>query len=85
MSEQTQPQHSHQYVYFVDGKEYKSNTETLTGSAIKDAAKIPANYQLMLEGHGNEADIPIADSQVVDLKGGSKHFYGAPPATYGGC
>lgn len=72
-----------QYVYFVDGKEIKSETEIVYGSTIKEKGGIPANYQLMLEGHSNDADVQIGDSQAVDLSGGAKHFYGAPPATYG--
>ena len=83
MTEQQHPEHPHQYEYFVDGTEYKSEKESITGAAIKDKAGIAANYQLMQEGHGNNADIPIGDSQTVDLKGEPKHFYGAPPATYG--
>lgn len=76
-------QNHRKYVFFVDGKEYKSTTSSITGIAIKEAGGVPANYQLMLEGHGNDADIQIGDSQTVDLSGGAKHFYGAPPATYG--
>ena len=72
-----------EYVFFVDGKQCKNQDSSITGLAIKEAGGVPANYQLMEEGHGNDPDTQIGDSQVVSLEGGAKHFYGAPPATYG--
>ncbi|WP_186271789.1 multiubiquitin domain-containing protein [Burkholderia gladioli] len=75
------------YVFFVDGVEYKTEHEHLTGAQI--TAMIPgwnpAN-SLVLEGEGSEPDEVIHPATVVEFKGRAApaHFAIVPPATFGG-
>ncbi|WP_321968087.1 multiubiquitin domain-containing protein [Burkholderia cepacia] len=74
------------YVFFVDGVEYKTEHERLTGAQI--TAMIPgwdpAN-SLVLEGEGSEPDEVIHPATVVEFKGRATpaHFAIVPPATFG--
>jgi hypothetical protein len=68
---------------------------TLTGREIKVAitAKVPAfdsAHDLVLEGHGHDADHVIGDDESIDLsrghgEGGPKHFFSRPPTHFGAC
>jgi len=54
-----------QFVYFVDGKKYDWPTVNITGAQIR--ASIPGlnpSFQIVLEGHGSEADRPISDTDT---------------------
>jgi hypothetical protein len=74
------------YHYFVDGVEYTTDREQLTGAQI--TAKIqgwnPAN-SLVLESEGSAPDEVIHANTVVELKGRKHpaHFTIVPPATFG--
>jgi hypothetical protein len=74
------PPHNH---FFVDGKKYDTDQTTLTGQQIKTIANVPANYQLFVEGHGNDPDQAISDGQALDVGPPPKHLYAVPPATFG--
>lgn len=76
----------HKYFYFVGNDKYESDLPALTGAQIK--AKIPnldPTLQLSLEGHGNEPDRIIADSESVSLEKehGPLRFTLVPPANFG--
>jgi multiubiquitin len=77
----------HEYIYFVDGVEYRTRHESLTGAQI--TAVIP-NWDpvnsLVLEGDGDDQDEPIKPDTVVVFKGREHpaHFTITPPATFGG-
>ncbi len=76
----------HEYSYFVDNVKYESSLPELTGAQIK--AKVPnwdPTYNLMLEGHGNDPDRIIGDSDTVSLKSdhGPRRFFRVPPANFG--
>lgn len=74
------------YRYFVNGVEYTTEHERLTGAQI--TAKIPnwnpAN-SLVLESEGSGPDEVIHPTTVVELKGRAMpaHFAIVPPATFG--
>lgn len=77
--------HEEEYHYFVDGDEYKTHDEHITGKVIK--LKLPEakrGYALFLEGHGKEPDKLINDDTSITLeKGKPKRFYTVPPASFG--
>src|SRR4051794_33323432 len=75
------------FVFFVDNKKYDWPTSGITGAQVR--AVVPdlnSTFQLVLEGHGTEADRPINDSDSFSLElpgRGPLKFYSAPPATFG--
>lgn len=78
------PHSGRQYNFSVDGKQYHTDQEALTGLNIKQLAGVGPNFGLFLEGKGHAADRPVGDSEVVDLSApGHDQFYTAPPATFG--
>lgn len=76
-------EHSKQYRFFVDAKQYETDQKSLTGAEIKSKANVPAQYQLFLEEEGDTPDKAISDGEAVDLEGREKHFFAVPPATFG--
>jgi hypothetical protein len=68
-----------------------ADQEVLTGAQLKAAikAKVPSfdeSQDLVLEGHGNDADRVIGDADTVDLShqhGGPKNFFSRPPTNFG--
>jgi hypothetical protein len=77
--------HVETFHYFVDGVEYESHEEHITGAIIK--SKLPEakrGYALFLEGHGKQPDQLINDDTSVTLeKNHPKRFYTVPPASFG--
>lgn len=73
------------YHYFVDGVEYESQEEHITGAIIK--SKLPEakrGYALFLEGQGKHPDQLINDDTSITLdKHHPKRFYTVPPASFG--
>jgi hypothetical protein len=79
--------------FFFDDDKIVAPKEVLTGAEIKALikAKVPTfdpTHDLVLEGHGHDADSVIADGDSVDLgrghgEGGPKHFFGRPPTNFG--
>src|SRR6266496_432202 len=76
-----------QFFYSVDGKKYDWPTANITGAQIR--ASIPGlnpSFQIVLEGHGSDADRPISDTDTFSLAlpgHGPLQIYTAPPATFG--
>src|ERR1017187_2253724 len=77
--------HEEKYFYFVDGVEYKTHEEHITGAFIK--SKLPEakrGYALYLEGHGKQPDQLINDDTSITLEEHKpKRFYTVPPASFG--
>lgn len=74
------------YFYFIDNQKYESDLPSLTGAQIKARiANFTPGYTLTLEGHGNEQDRIIGDTDTVSLEKdkGPRRFFTAPPATFG--
>lgn len=72
------------YHYFVDDIKYDTEDGTATGAQIK--SRLPdfdPNYQLVLEGRGQEADRVIGDSETVSFAPPPPRFYTVPPANFG--
>ena len=72
--------------FFVSGEKYTTEADVLTGLQIK--AKVPnwdPNHDLVLEGHGNEADKVIKDDEPVSMvkDQGPPRFSSAPKANFG--
>lgn len=78
---------AHQYHYFVDGIEIKTDKASVTGAEVK--ASVPGldpTYQLFLEEHGDAPDRQISDGEGVPLDPGHhgvRKFYSVPPASFG--
>ena len=76
------------YLFFIDTAKYETDFPELTGAQIK--AKVPnwdPVWGLLLEGHGNDPDRYIGDSDSVSLVSeheGVHKFRHVPPATFGG-
>ena len=70
----------HDVVIFIDGKQFKVETEFMNGAQIKALGGVPSDYQLFLEQKGE--DKPISDVQSIKLENGM-HFFAVPPATFG--
>lgn len=73
-------------IFFVNGEKYTTEADALTGLQIK--AKVPnwdPNHDLVLEGHGKEADKVIKDEETVSMvkDHGPPRFSSAPKANFG--
>ena len=65
--------------FYVDNVEYTVQMEMMAGGQIRALAKVPANYQLIIEGiDGPDAIVPTAEHLIVS----GRHFYTVPPTTY---
>lgn len=84
-SDKDHHKHEEKYLYFVDGVEYETHEEHITGAIIK--SKLPEakrGYALFLEGHGKHPDQLINDDTSITLeKNKPKRFYTVPPASFG--
>lgn len=78
--------------FFYNDEKIESEKAEVTGSEIKAliAAKLPnfdKSHVLVLEGHGNQPDLPIEDQQSLSLEighgEGPKRFFTRPPADFG--
>ncbi|MER9825251.1 multiubiquitin domain-containing protein [Mesorhizobium sp. M0115] len=66
----------------IDGQHFEVEQTTMTGAQLKELAHKDQQYQLFLEGHGNDPDEVVGDTSAVSIKNGM-HFYTVPPATFG--
>lgn len=76
------------YFYFVGETKYETDQETITGAQIKARiADLESGTGLSLEGHGNDPDRMINDTDTLSLDighgHGPLHFTLVPPATFG--
>jgi hypothetical protein len=74
------------FTFFVSGKKYETDQESLTGLQIKArVADWDPSHDLVLEGHGNDPDRIIADSETLplDKDKGPLRFSSAPKANFG--
>lgn len=72
------------YHYFVDDIKYDTEDGSATGALIK--SRLPdfdPNYQLVLEGRGQDPDRVIGDGDSVELAPPPPRFYTVPPANFG--
>lgn len=78
--------------FHYKGVKVDVSKEILTGAEIKAAIKasdptFDLTHELVLEGHGQEADRVIADTETVSLARGhgegAKHFFSKPPTNFG--
>jgi hypothetical protein len=61
------PEHE-KFFYFVDGTKYESDAPQMTAGDIK--ARLPnaePGDKLSIDGHGDEPDILLNDTDIVDL------------------
>jgi hypothetical protein len=80
-------------IFFLYGDDrIEVEHEALTGAEIKAAIKthepaLDLTHDLILEGHGHDADKPIADGESVNLAHGHgegpKKFFTRPPTNFG--
>ncbi len=68
--------------FYVDGKEFETAKDHLTGLEIKNIAGVPGNYQLFQEETGDLPDKAISDGETVSVVR-KEHFFAVPPATFG--
>lgn len=79
------------FSFQYNGRKIEVDQELLTGAQIKAAIKavdstLDLSHDLILEGHGNDPDRPIADGETVSLDhahGGIKKFHTRPPTNFG--
>ncbi|MES1974590.1 MAG: multiubiquitin domain-containing protein [Pseudomonadota bacterium] len=74
------------YRFLVNGKQYETEHESLTGAQIK--AIVPGwdpSHDLALEGQGDDPDRIVADDEVISLapKHGLRRFSSVPKANFG--
>lgn len=70
------------FTIHVDGAVFHVETGSMTGSDLKQLAGKDPQFQVFLEGRGNEPDQQIGDATAVAIANGM-HFYTVPPATFG--
>lgn len=66
----------------IDGEQHFVEQSSMTGSDLKQVAGKDPQFQIFLEGHGNDPDRQIGDAESIEIKSGL-HFYTVPPATFG--
>ena len=73
------------YKFFVDGKQFETDQQSITGQQLRMIAQIGPGIGIFLEEHGhNQPDRPITDSSSINLgEPGIEKFYTVPPATFG--
>ena len=72
------------FFFKLDGAEYESLVSSINGADVR--AKLPpekAGYAIYLEGHHNEPDKQITDTEAFSLEKHILCFYSVPPATFG--
>lgn len=74
------------FTFFVNGVKYETSEASLTGLQIKArVADWDQSHDLVLEGHGNDADRIIRDDETVSLEKehGPPRFSSVPKANFG--
>ena len=56
----------------IDGQEYHVEQSSMTGSELKQVANKDPQFQIFLEGHGNDADRQIGDTEGLTIKSGDR-------------
>lgn len=71
--------------FFVDGKQYESAQQYITGAQLRAIAHIDPGVGIFLEEHGHDKpDRQITDTSSINLgEPGVEKFYTVPPATFG--
>jgi hypothetical protein len=73
------------YTYSIDNKPKESANQSITGSEIRQAGNVPADYSIFLKVNGPGDDELIEDNQKVDLSvPGRDHFYSSKRNTNNG-
>ncbi len=70
----------HEFTIFVNNKEFHTSEHELTGSQIKELAKVPSDYELF-EVKGDQT-IPVGNDQGVHIHN-DLHFRAIPAGTFG--
>lgn len=81
-------QHEKKYFFFVNDEKFETDEAVVTGAYIKSRiASLPPGTGLEMEGHGNEPNMVIGDSDSVSLElghgQGAIHLTTVPPANFG--
>jgi len=76
------------YFFFVGDEKFETEQAAVTGAYIKSrVANLPAGAGIQLDGHGNDPDKIVGDTDIVSLElghgQGVRHFTVAPPASFG--
>ncbi len=74
---------STKYIFSLDATWYETDHSARTGAEIKAIGNITTAYQLFLEEEGDKPDRVVPDQETIVLSGPIKHFYAAPPTTFG--
>lgn len=75
-----EPPDKKEITFFVNNQPVATKQMELNGTAIKELAKIPADYELY-EVRGNET-VPIGDNQIVHIHE-NEQFRAIPSGTFG--
>ena len=68
------------FTIFVNNKPIETSEHRLTGSAIKQLANVPADYELF-EVKGDHT-VPVGNEQTVEIHN-NQHFRAIPAGTFG--
>jgi hypothetical protein len=71
--------------FIIEGKDYETDRQYITGAEIRRLGNIPAGYQIFLSIKGPYEDELIEDTTRVNLaRPGIENFYGCKPNTTNG-
>jgi len=56
-----------EFIIYIDQKQFKIELQFITGSQLKELAKVPYNYGVWLQVYGSNLDKEIADNEQIDL------------------
>jgi Multiubiquitin len=73
------------YKLFVDGRQFESDKQYISGTELRALAGIASGVQVFLEEPGPEKpDRPVPPEASINLdEPGVEKFYTVPPATFG--
>ncbi|MDF0498163.1 multiubiquitin domain-containing protein [Bradyrhizobium yuanmingense] len=67
----------------LNGEKIEVPSAKVTGIQLRLLGAIPAGYELITEGRGNDPDRVLTDTDVLDLSGPIRHVFAKPPTAFG--
>jgi hypothetical protein len=67
----------------LNGSRIAAPAASLTALQLRLLARIPAEFQLILEGNGEDPDRILSDTDVLDLSRTGVRVFSKPPTAFG--
>jgi hypothetical protein len=67
----------------LNGERIAAPAAKLTALQLRLLARVPAEFQLILEGSDEEPDRILSDTDVLDLSTSSARVFSKPPTAFG--